>query len=130
MSTGQDIAALLTILVGVFGSLTIVGVWTRSLADWLWLLALRRGLVASLSLVILLAAEAVPRILFGLPFLSAIGLLTGFLVTPLATIFLANRIAYWLARKTRGREARARDFIFDDARRRQTKSYSLPSNET
>lgn len=131
MTTVLDLTILVLALLLAFGVPTLLVIWIRAAADWCWLLAIRKWLVAPVSFAVLLVVTGLLHFVFDMHFTSPLAMLVGLYVTPVAAISLANLIALRrVPANLRPKEAKWRDFIFVQRRREQSDAYSAPSAET
>lgn len=112
----------------VVGGLVLLRIWTRVFADLLWMLALRSGLVAIVTLGTFFVVVGFGHLLFGIPVGSASIFALGVLATPLIARPLTDVLAFRLAggSETLGEDAIWRGYVFSEIRRWQDANYEAP----
>lgn len=119
--------ALLILIAVVAGGLVLGVSWIRTLADLLWMLALRRVLVGATTLGALLCAMGLIHVLAGFPIGSPTAFLIGLIVAPLVARPLADAIGWWWAGPgARVGIERRKNFIFAQRRQQQRDAYEAP----
>jgi hypothetical protein len=124
-------AVFLMLIVAIAMALLVI--WTRDLADLLWMFAARRVLVGGTSLLAMTAMLFIVGALLGVPSNSATTFALAILITPTIAKWVANRFAYLAERRRLAGDPEglknlpnAGGFVFAQRRRDQAIAYEVP----
>lgn len=119
--------ALIGLIVGVAGGVALIPLWTRALADLLYMFVLRRLSVGFSVLFILLTVVLLVHLLGHFEAASPTAFLAGVILTPLAAQPMADFLTYRTANEaTRRRIGTWRGFVFAERRCDLNDAYEAP----
>ena len=126
-----SLPAFIGLVLAGAGGLTLMAIWTRTLADLLYMFALRKLTSGVTVLVILIFIVLLIHWLARFEVVSPTAFLAGIVITPLVACPLSNIIAFRSAdAATRLRIGTWRGFVFSEKRCALDDSYKAPSTNT